>query len=144
MPTRQFRYDDVLSVSDGRLVSQRGMRAVYEVMGHLVGNDVSTLAITYLGESAQKHLAAHYPFLGTPDVRDAVTAALAVWQTNHPADKDATLMPAFLDKYVLPLMPGEFLDVAPMADDDAATLENGYGEWLDVTLAGKTVIGVVV
>lgn len=144
MTTKRFHYSDVLSVSDGRLVSSRGIGAVYEIMGHIVAPGVTTISITYLGKPVKKFLREKLPAVANDFVSKSLTVALNEWKRCCPDDKGGTRLPEYLDRYVLPHLTGEYIDVPAMEADAVEKLLDGYGEYFGKILDGKKVIGVVV
>jgi hypothetical protein len=63
MPNKKFHISDVLSISTGALVSTRRMDGIYDIMGHIVGNEVSTIGIAANAEAARKFLEQEMPWV---------------------------------------------------------------------------------
>ena len=64
MTTKQFHISDVLSVSTGALVSNRRMDGIYDIMGHIVGDDgISTIGLAANADVAKKFLEEKMPWV---------------------------------------------------------------------------------
>lgn len=64
MNTRTFPIDEILSVSTGRLVADRHVDALYDLIGHIANNDgVSTIGLTVLADPTKKFLLEQFPEL---------------------------------------------------------------------------------
>ena len=144
--TKAFHYADLLSATDGRLVSPAGMDGVYALFDWLAHDSgVTTLALLHLRDRVKAHLLGLFPELGTPAAAAAVTAALGAWKAaGSPAD-DAPGggLTARLDEHVRPLLRPSY-DVPRLPGDTHREAVASYGRFLDEKLAGKEVIAVVV
>jgi hypothetical protein len=131
----RVHYTDLLSATEGRLVSRDGMEGVCRVFDAVAGPGVTTLAILYLGERVKAHLRDAFPETTKPIVAGAIGAAIREYARTRD-------MGAAMDKYVRPHLSAEWYDVPPLAAGTKADAEAGYGDWLGKKLAGKDVIVV--
>jgi hypothetical protein len=61
--SRAFPLDEVLTVSTGRLVARRHMDAVYDVLNHLIGDNLMTHQLPRAMDSCQPAVLAQHPDL---------------------------------------------------------------------------------
>lgn len=154
MPNKTFHYADVLSVTDGRLISPRHIDAVYDVTGFVVGDDgVDTLSLAGLHDVVKNFLVNQFPWMvdKAVEIEQAITVALDEWRTAgkpyHQRSREANLkdgesLKEYLDKHVLPLMSSEYLEVKAMEGDDAKEAFRRNAENVGKMLSGKQVIFV--
>lgn len=136
---KKFHYADVLSVTDGRLLSLRHMDGVYEVYEAVVGEGVMTHHFITMGDTVRDHLIAQHPDLAKPELTGAITLAVMRWR-DAGAGKVDTLKP-YLDKYVLPLIPSEYLEVTPMSDAQVREVaEQSYKNTTELFKGKKVVV----
>lgn len=100
MPARQFHLGDVLSISDGRLVSPRHMDGIYEILNFMTGDNLFTHQLPRAMRECQPVLLAQHPQLA--ELVDA------------DAKLDAESVPVWLAKQVAKF--GETLPVEPLAE----------------------------
>lgn len=136
MGTR-VHYTDLLSATDGRLVSTSHMDGVYKVFDAVAGPGVTTLALTFLADPVKKRLREQHPWTARPEVADAITAAIADLRNGNNSMKDV------MDRHVLPYAPSEFIEVEHMGEENVAALQGGCADHLGKLLKGKEVIVVV-
>jgi len=65
---RTFRIEDILTVTTGRLVSECGFDALYDLLGFLVGEVPLTHQIPRVIRICTPHLLRQFPQLGGPEV----------------------------------------------------------------------------
>jgi hypothetical protein len=81
--TRQFHLGDLLSITDGRLVSPRHIDGVYDVVDYVTGQQHMTHQLPRAAEAIRPWLLRQHPWLadvvipGTLDSQATVTAWLA-------------------------------------------------------------------
>ncbi len=112
----KFHYADVLSVTDGRLISLRHMDGVYDIINFLAGEDVSTVGLTVVAPIAKRHILSLFPGLADVKISESISMAVTEWRDSGEAAESATLK-KFLDKNVLPLMPSEYLELTEISKD---------------------------
>jgi hypothetical protein len=117
----KFHYSDVLSVSDGRLVSSRHIDGVYDVIGAITGEEVDTIDLLGFGDSAAAYLKKLYPVLGLKSVESAITEALDEFAARGGADNK--ILKLCLDKHVLPLVLVEKFNVPKMGEAELAVAQ---------------------
>lgn len=106
MTTKQFHISDVLSVSTGALVSNRRMDGIYDIMGHIVGDDgISTIGLAANADAAKKFLEEKMPW-----VKEVQFPKMAEGLTNEERGQ-------FVDRFVKEAAAkyGEYHDVGQMA-----------------------------
>lgn len=143
----KVHYSDVLSATDGRLVSTSGINGIYKVFDAVAGPGVTTIALLYLGDTVKDYLKKKFPKYASREVKEALDLALTQWKMAYPDDKarkeaGAESMKFYLDQHVLPLVGDEYVEVEHMGDKEVEKLGEGYGDFLGEKLAGKEVIVV--
>ena len=100
MSTRDFHLSDILSITDGRLVSTRHMDGVYEILNFMTGDSLFTHQLPRAAGVCKPALLAQHPQLAS---------------VVEPYTKlDAATIPAWLAKQIAKF--GETLPVAPLAE----------------------------
>ncbi len=106
---REFPLGDVLTITTGRLVSTRGIGAVYDILNYMTGDDLSTQQLPRAADECRPHLIAQHPQLGSPLMDIAV------------ADLDSRLSDNL-----------SFCDAAEVVCDWLSVLTETYGETFPV------------
>lgn len=70
MDNRMFHLADILSVTTGRLVSKRGVAAIYDVLNFMTGNTNFTHQLGRVSEEVKPHILAQHPELAAVDASD--------------------------------------------------------------------------
>jgi hypothetical protein len=70
--SQDFHISDVLSVTQGRLLSTRGMDGLYDILRYLAGEPVSTNQIPRLLAEAQPCIIRLHPFLEGSEIKTAI------------------------------------------------------------------------
>lgn len=135
-------YSDVLSISDGRLVSFDRMEGVYRIADALAGPGCTTLSLVYLAKPLAEVLKARCPVLAEPRIKEALDRALDEFRQLPERSQDD--LKRLMNQHVLPLLPGEYFEVEHLGEEAVDKLQEGYGPFLDELLKDKPVIAVVV
>lgn len=98
MTTKRFHIGDVLTVTTGKLLSQGGMRSVYEILKHLAGEPIFTHQIGRVLQEAAPHVLKQFPALASERGDDVTPEGHALW------------LEEMAGAY------GEWLDVAPLPE----------------------------
>jgi hypothetical protein len=61
--TKDFHLSDVLSVSTGYLISNRGMRGIYDIMNHVFEDSLSTIGLMMMADKARDEVLRQHPQL---------------------------------------------------------------------------------
>lgn len=114
--TQRFHLGDILTITTGRLVSPRGMDAVYDVLNWMTGDDLFTHQLPRAMDECQPHLLAQHPDLAgikAPDfdaIRpDRAEAWIAAWLARRVAQFGE-------HREVAPLPAGEHTRIDPLAE----------------------------
>ncbi len=124
--TARFHLGDILSVTTGRLVSNRHIDGVYDVLNHMTGDNLFTHQLPRASEECKPHLMAQHPDLAevpVPDEFDGV-AHVESWLAEQVARF------------------GEYRDVAPLAAGDHTRIDPLTE--LQMMRPGMPTVGVVV
>lgn len=142
----KLHYSDILSVTDGRLVSINGLDGVYKACNALAGPGVTTLALGYLQKPLSEHLRKVLPEFDNPLMGKAISHALERWKNDHPNTKDAKTLEKYLDTYVSQGMLNNVkeYEVEHLGEDGVQELMENYTPYLDKVFAGKQVVVVKV
>lgn len=90
---RTFDLSDILTITTGgRLVSTRGMKGVYDILGHLTGESIFTTKIPRAIEWAQPQLLALFP-----ELSDATVVSLDAALFEVPREKRGATCHAWVD-----------------------------------------------
>lgn len=73
-----FHIGDILSITSGRLVSNRGMVGIYEILGFLTRDEVYTHEIPRLMGECRPYLAAQFPQLVGREMDDFLSRLVAM------------------------------------------------------------------
>lgn len=121
MSAKPFNLSDVLSITTGRLVSFRHMEGVYDILNHMTGDKIYTHQLGRAIEACRPSILADHPWLAEIGGRlEALITALP-----DGADVMLELRPFFVDLMravgssdinVLPLAPGIWLEIDPIAE----------------------------
>jgi hypothetical protein len=98
---RNFHLGDILSVTTGRLLSNRHMDGLYDIIGYIVNGKPYTLTLMILSEPCAEHIFKQHPQLREIDANvefDGVESIERWLQTQ-------------IDNY------GEYLEIKPMSVD---------------------------
>lgn len=116
MQTRQFHLGDVLSITTGRLVSNRHIDGVYDILNFMTGDNLFTYQLPGAGDECKPHLLDQHPGLNTPEMDEALTALDR--NLDGVEDKEdceqivRDWLASQVEKY------GEMLDVKPILTDE--------------------------
>jgi hypothetical protein len=100
MTARQFHLSDILTITDGRLISTRHIEGVYDILNFMTGESLFTHQLPRAMDSCRSALIAQHPHLtGLVDPETKL---------------DAESLPAWLAKQVAKF--GEELPVTPLAE----------------------------
>jgi hypothetical protein len=100
MPTRHFHISDIITITDGRLVSTRHMDGVYDILNFMTGDNLFTHQLPRAADACKPALLAQHPQLAKLVEPDT--------QLN------GETIPAWLSAQVARF--GETLPVAPLAE----------------------------
>lgn len=70
---KKFHLGDVLSITDGHLLSPRGMDGVYDILDYMTGDRLYTHALIRAVEFCGPYLLGQYPFLTDVKMPDELT-----------------------------------------------------------------------
>src|SRR5690554_3531119 len=85
--TRQFHIGDVLSITDGKLVSPDHVGGVYKILNWMTGDNLMTHQLPRASRECEPFLKAQHPELGAvvvPDTINSMESALAFLETLYP------------------------------------------------------------
>ncbi len=122
--TARFHLGDILSITTGRLVSNRHIDGVYDVLNHMTGDSLFTHQLPRAAEECAPHLLAQHPDLADVPVPDEFDSK------EH--------VEAWLAEQARRF--GEYRDVAPLASEDHTRIDP-LAE-LQMMRPGMPVIGV--
>lgn len=111
MNTRSFHIGDILSITDGRLVSPRHVGGIYDILGWMTGESLMTHQLPRAMNECSGNLRAQHPDLAAIQVpaglggEDAVLAWLSEQVAVHGETRE-----------VAPLPEGEHTHVDPIAE----------------------------
>lgn len=64
MSTKQFNISDILSVSTGRMVADRGMEGLYDILGHMTNDHgITTIGLMMVADSCKSYMLETFPNL---------------------------------------------------------------------------------
>jgi hypothetical protein len=143
MSTR-VHYTDMLTATDGRMLSRSGMNGVYEIFEAIAGPGVTTISLAYLGEPVGKYLKEKYPAYANTRVSGEIDTVLELWRDKFPDEsmrnsrecKDA--LQRELDKHVLPLVGEEYVEVESISEEMKSQLLDGYSGFLSNLWGNKS------
>lgn len=107
----KFHLSDVLSVTTGSMLSQKGIGGVYEILNYMTGDNLYTHQLTRALEECRPWLIRWYPILDKVDsssIRDFIDAA------SNPVDGCAWFVSSVSKSTGLPME----LEVWPIPRDD--------------------------
>jgi hypothetical protein len=108
---RTFDLGDVLSVTTGRLVSRRGVDAMYDLLGYMTGDTLWTHQLPRAWEECSPALLAQHPDLADVPVPDEFDGEEHVWRwlaeqvTRYGKSRE-----------VRPLDPADHTSIDPLAE----------------------------
>lgn len=111
--SRQFDLGDVLTITDGCLLSPRHMHGVYDILNFMTGDDIYTHQIPRAMRACRIALLAKYPDLANVDRSTKITPeTLIPWLNIQKRIYGETLS-------VEPLAPQSWITVDPMLEAQA-------------------------
>jgi hypothetical protein len=123
--TRDFHLSDILCITDGRLVSSRGMDGIYDILSFMTGEQLFTHQLPRAMRSCQPALLAQHPQLAA---------------TVEPESKlDPGTVPAWVAKQVAKF--GETLPVTSLAEWQSKNPIQELAEMLPNTPIAVAVVG---
>jgi hypothetical protein len=75
--TKQFHIGDILSVTDGKLVSPRHVHGIYDLLGWMTGEDLMTHQLPRASRECEDQLRADFPDLAEIEVPDTINSEMA-------------------------------------------------------------------
>ena len=116
---REFHISDVLTITTGRLLSNRHVEGIYDILGHMTGEQLYTHQLGRASEACRPHLEKRYPMLAASDpVVSRQMEVLAYTIATYPKDVSHAILgcvsliqashqlPEMLEVDVIP--PGEY------------------------------------
>lgn len=73
MQTRQFNLGDVLSITTGRLLSDRHMEGIYDILNFMTGDSLFTHQLPRARSECIPYLLKQHPDLGSSEIEKALT-----------------------------------------------------------------------
>ncbi len=107
MTTARFHLGDILSVTTGRLVSNRHIDGVYDVLNHMTGDNLFTHQLPRAADECAPHLLRQHPDLADVPVPEEFDGK------DH--------VESWLAEQVVRF--GEYRDVAPLAAEDHTRID---------------------
>lgn len=74
MEKKRFHISDVLSITTGRLVSNRHIGGVYDILGFMTGENLFTHQLPRASEQCRPFLAAQFPQLASDELQADIVA----------------------------------------------------------------------
>lgn len=111
---REFDLGDILSITDGALVSPRHIGGVYDILGYMTGESLMTHQLPRCARECRPHLLRQHPQLdgvGLPEVVERTEGAIMAWLDSVKSIYGETLP-------VEPLGPGDHEYRDPIAEAD--------------------------
>jgi hypothetical protein len=65
---KKFHLGDILSITDGKLVSPRHIDGVYDILNHLFSENLSTLGLLEYADRGKQELVSQFPWTKTAPV----------------------------------------------------------------------------
>jgi hypothetical protein len=120
-PSRDFDLGDILSISDGRLVSPRHMDGVYDIVNYMTGDSISTIGLLAAAPVCRRALLEQHPALAvvSEDHTELTPANFLDWLNGWKAKLGATLPVTPLMSWEPRTIADDILDVTrinPKAD----------------------------
>jgi hypothetical protein len=95
MQVKSFHISDILSITTGRLLSNRHMDGVYDILNFMTGESLFTHQLPRASITCQPFLVAQFPQLATDELR-AEVAAMCDSLDSRDKDKCQTAIDIFL------------------------------------------------
>lgn len=122
MSTRSFHITDVLSITDGRLLSLNGIGGVYGILNFMTGDNLYTHQLPRASQQCNPYLLAQFPVLGDSQLKTAIDHLCEMLGTETGRKDSNSIIKEWLltlkDSYGVDLP--ETLDVIPIPDGEYA------------------------
>lgn len=111
-PTRDFDLGDILSITDGRLISPRRMEGVYNILNFMTGDSLSTIGLLSAFPPCQAALLAQHPQLAAITTDGELTPeTVPAWLAEQKARYGDTLPVAPLASWNPRSIADDILDI---------------------------------
>jgi hypothetical protein len=112
--TKEFSLGDVLSITTGRLVSERHMDGVYDILNWMTGDNLFTHVLPRAGRACEPILKAQFPQLNPDDNPELMRAVVELVQSlDMPGDRDRRIADWL---WRLKQQYGDSFDVVPLRE----------------------------
>ncbi len=144
MNTKSFHIGDVLSLTTGKLISLRHMKAMYDLLAFMTGEMPTTATIPRFSRECRPHLLTQFPELDSPEMQFAVAELCEMLKTPSGRKEPNKLMLGWFSKLTsgqYGIKVSENLEVSPLPHrahkvrDAAEEIEEmvGPGKLIQVT-----------
>ena len=108
----KFHLGDILSITTGRLVSNRHMDGVYDILNFMTGDNLFTHQLPRASLECASFLKGQFPQLDTPEMDIAVSELSEMLETPSGRAEPAELVAGWLAGQVAKY--GEWFEVSPL------------------------------
>jgi hypothetical protein len=115
--SKAFHISDIISITDGRLVSTRGIGGVYDILNYMTGDDIFTHQLGRVGQEVKPYILQQHPCLSDIAMQSALDNLTV--RLHDIAREDAKHeIEQWLNIEVIPIT-GEWLDCTPIPVDES-------------------------
>ena len=139
MQTKQFHLGDVLSITTGRLVSQRHIDGVYDILNFMTGDNLFTHQLPRASDECKPYLVEQFPQLATAELDSAIAELSDALKSKNGKAKAKKVVADWLVKQVAKY--GETFAVKPVPTD-AHEVKNPIAEAAEMMGGPEKVIVV--
>lgn len=110
--TREFHIGDIISVTDGHLVSPRHIDGIYDLLGWMTGESLFTHQLTRASRECEGELRRQHPDIAAivfPDEVERTEAGILAWLAQQVAEHGET-------RQVAPLRAEDHTSIDPIAE----------------------------
>jgi len=133
--TKEFTLGDVLSITTGRLVSERHMDGVYDILNWMTGDNLFTHVLPRAAEACEPVLKAQFPQLNPDENPELMKAVVELVQSlDAPGDGNRRIADWL---WKLKQEYGDSFQVVPLRDWES---KNPLGELVDMVGAESVVV----
>jgi hypothetical protein len=91
MQTKAFHLSDILSITTSRLVSNRGMEGVHDILSFMAGHDIWTHQIPRVMKDCEPWLKSQFPALSTPEMEADICAMCDGLEGKSNAERESII-----------------------------------------------------